>query len=90
MSMIQSRLPLKFLITPMSGLMVAWFLIGSLVFLLLELGFLLSSLWTLGVIGGGVMLMLFAMRVKFRLVEVSALFLGLFSLSKELICGESF
>ena len=42
----------------MSGLMVALFLIGSLVFLLLELGSLLISLSIFGIIGGGVMLVL--------------------------------
>ena len=37
-----------------------------------------------------VMLMLFVLRVIFRLVEVSFLFLGLFNLSKGLSCGVSF
>ena len=49
--------------------------------------FLLTSLWTFGVIGGGVRLILFALRVTFSPVEVSVLFVGLFSLSKELRCG---
>ena len=48
MSLIELRLPLRFQITPMSGLMVAWFLIGLLVFLLLELGSLLTSLSIFG------------------------------------------
>ena len=43
---------------PMSGLMVALSLIGSLAFLHLVLGSLLTSLWTFGMIGGGVMLIL--------------------------------
>ena len=67
-------------ITPMSGLMVALSMIRSLVFLLLELGSLLTSLRTFGVVSGGVMLIMFALRVKFSPVEVSVLFLGLSSL----------
>ena len=78
------------LITPMSGLMVALSLIRSLVFLHLELGSLLTSLRTTGVIGGGVMLIMFALRVKFSPVEVSVLFLGLSSLFRGLKCGVSF
>ena len=50
----------------------------------------LTSLWTFGVIGGGVMLIMFVLRVLFCPVEVSALFLGLSSLSVELRCGMSF
>ena len=61
------------LITPMSGLTVALSLIRSLVFLHLELGSLLTSLRTSGVIGGGVMLIMFALRVKFSPVEGSDL-----------------
>ena len=90
MSMIGSRLLLWSRITPMSGLMVALSLIRSLVFLHLELGSLLTSLRATGVIGGGVMLIMFALRVMFSPVEVSVLFLGLSSLSKELRCGVSF
>ena len=63
----------------MSGLMVALSLIRSLVFLHLELGSLLTRLMTAGVVGGGVMLIVFALRVQFRPVGVSVLFLGLFS-----------
>ena len=66
----------------MSGLMVELFLIVSLVFLLLELVSLLISLAISGMTGAGAMLMLFVLRVIFRLVEVSVLFLGLFSLFK--------
>ena len=72
------------------GLTVALSLIRSLVFLLLGLGSLLTNLSLCGIIGGGVMLIFFAPRVTFSPVEVSVLFLGLFSLSKELRCGESF
>ena len=36
---------------------------------------------------GGVMLIIFALRVKFSPVEVSVLFLGLSSLFRELKCG---
>ena len=64
-------------IVPTSGLVVALSLIRSLVFLLLVLG------------SGGVRLILFALRVTFSPVEVSVLFPGLFSLSKELRCGGS-
>ena len=42
-------------------------------------GFLLTSLIATGEIGGGVMLIMFALKVLFCPVEVSALFLGLFS-----------
>ena len=90
LSMMKLRLPLWFQITPMSGLMVAWFLIRLLVCLLLVLGSLLTSLKTAGVVEGGGMLMVFVLVEKLRLVEVSVLFLGLFSLFKELKCGVSF
>ena len=76
-------------IIPTSGLMEALSLIRPLAFLLLGLGSLHTSLSICGMIGGGVMLILFALRVMFRPVEVSVLFLGLFSLSKVLSCGES-
>ena len=72
----------------MSGLMVALSWIR--VFLHLELGSLLTSLRTAGVVVGGVMLIVFALRVKFSLVEVSAPFLGLSSPSRELRCGVPF
>ena len=58
--------------------------------LLRELVSLLISMAISGVTGVGVMLMLFALRVIFRLVEVSARFLDLFSLFKGLRCGVSF
>ena len=58
--------------------------------LLLELGSLLTSLKTAGVVVGGVILMVFVQLEKFRLVEVSVLSLGLFSLYKEMKCGVSF
>ena len=50
----------------------------------------LSPKRAFGVIVGGVMLIMFAMRVKFSLVEVSVLSLGLFSLFRGLRCGVSF
>ena len=90
MGMTGSLFPLWFWITPMSGLMAALSLIRSLPCLLLELFFLLTSLWTSGVIVGGVMLIMFALRVKFSLAEVSVQSLGLSSLFKELRCGVSF
>ena len=51
---------------------------------------LLTSLRTAGLVVGGVMLILFALRVTFSPVEVSVLFLGLFSLLRELRCGVSY
>ena len=51
------------------------------------LGSLLTSLRTVGVVVGGVMLIVFALRVKVSLVGVSVLSLGLFSLFRELRCG---
>ena len=85
--MILMRLGLLLLcwITPMSGRMEALSLIGSLVSLHLVLGSLLTSLKTVGVVVGGVMLMVFVQVEKCRLVEVSVLFLGLSSLYSELI-----
>ena len=72
----------------MSGPKVALSLIGSLVSLYLVLGSLLTSLRTFGVIVCGVvMLIMCALRVRFSPVEVSVLFLGLSSLSRELRCG---
>ena len=85
--MILMRLGLLLLcwITPMSGRMEALSLIGSLVSLHLVLGSLLTSLKTVGVVVGGVMLMVFDQVEKFPLVEVSVLFLGLSSLYRKLI-----
>ena len=54
-------------------------------FLLLELGSFLISLRTFGV-----MLIMFALRVKFSPVEVSVLFLGLSSQFREFRCGVLF
>ena len=75
---------------PMSGLMVALFLIMLLVFLLLVLAFLLIFLRSAGVGVGGVMLIEFALRVRCILAKVSALFLVFCSLFRELRCGVSF
>ena len=50
-------------------------------------GFLLAILRSTGVDFGGVMLIEFALRVRWILAEVSALFLGLSSLFRELRCG---
>ena len=72
------------------GLMAALSSIESQVFLLLVLVSLLTSLAIFGIIGVGVMLMLFVLRVIFRLVEVSFLFLGLLNLSKEPTCEGNF
>ena len=74
----------------MSGRMVPLSLIASLVSLLQVLGSLLTSLRTAGVVVGGVMLTVFVQVVKFRLVGVSVLFLGLSSLFRELRCWVSF
>ena len=52
-SMIVFKPPLWFRITPMSGLMVVLSLIRSLVFLLLELGSLLTNLISAGAVVGG-------------------------------------
>ena len=65
------RLLLWSRITPMSGLMVALFLIGSLVSLPLLLGSLLTYLNAVGVLVGGVRLMVFVLMKVFHLVEVS-------------------
>ena len=56
---------------PNSGLMVASSLIRSPVFLLLELGSLLTSLSLSGGVVGGVMLMVFVLILILRLAEVS-------------------
>ena len=69
---------------------VALSLIGLLVYLLQVLASLLNSLKTAGVVAGGIMLMVFVQVVKFRLEEVSVLFLGLSNLFRELRCGVSF
>ena len=55
--------------------------------LLQELGSLLTSLRTAGVVVGGVMLMVFVLIMVFRLVEASVLSPDLFSLFKEPKCG---
>ena len=74
----------------MSGLMVALSWIGSLVSLLQVLGLLLTKLRITGVVVGGVMLIVFAPRVRFSLAGVCAPFLGLCSLFRDLKCGVSF
>ena len=71
------------------GQMAVWFLIISLVSLLLELVSLLISLSIFGMIVGEIMLMVFVQMMMFRHVVVSAPFLGLCSLFRELKCGVS-
>ena len=85
MSLMRLLLPCRN--TPMSSRMAALSLIGLLVSLLQVLGSLLTSLRNAGVVVGGVMSMVFVQVVKFRLVEVSVLFLGLSGLFRELRCG---
>ena len=70
--------------------MVALSWIGSLVSLLQVLDDFLTNLKIAGVVVGGVMLIMFAPRVRFSLAELSAPFLGLCSLFRELKCGVSF
>ena len=77
-------------IIPMFGLMVVLFLIRLLVFPLLVLVSLLTMLPFLGMSVAGVRLILFTLLEISRLVGVSALFLGLFNLFRELSCGELF
>ena len=84
------RLLLGCLRTLMSGLMVALCWIRSQVYPPRVLGSTLISRKVAQVIEGGVMLIVFVQVMRCRLVEVSAPFLGLFSLSKGLKCGESF
>ena len=67
----------------MSGLMVALSWTRSLVSLLQMLGSLLTSPRTAGVVGGGVMLIVFALRMKFKLAGACAPFLGLCSLFRQ-------
>ena len=55
--------------------------------LLVLVFFLLTSLFPVGIIGVGAMLIRFARLVIFNLVRVSVLFLGLSSLFRELKCG---
>ena len=77
MVMMRLRLLLLYLITPMSGLMVALCWIGLLVFLLLVLFF-------FPILAGvvlGLILIVFVLTVLYFLVEVSALFQGLCSCS---------
>ena len=54
--------------TPLSGLMVALFLIVLLMSLRLVRGFSLASLTTAGVVVGGVMLIMYGLMVVFSLV----------------------
>ena len=81
------RLLLGCLMPLKSGPMVALFWIRSQVYPPPVLGSTLISLRIAGVIVGGAMLIVFVQVVRFRLVEVSAPFLGLFSLCRELRCG---
>ena len=81
-SLMESGLPPWSLINPMSGLMVALSLIGLLVFLLQVLGFFVTSQSIAGEVVGGVMLTVLVLILLLRLVGVSALFLGLFNLSR--------
>ena len=89
MSLIMIGLFLLCRITLLSGRMVALSLIGLLVFLLQVLGFLLTSLSIVGEVVGGVMLTVLVLILMWHLVGVSALFLGLFNLSRGLKRGES-
>ena len=77
-------------ITPMSGRMVALFLIGLLVYLLQVLGSLLTSLGNAGVVVGGVMLTVFVQIMMLRLVGASVVFLGFSNRCRGLRCGVSF
>ena len=70
--------------------MAVWFLIVSLVFLLLALGFLLTRLNVSGMVVGGVMLMVFVLFLILRLAGFFVLFLGLFNLFRGLRCGVLF
>ena len=70
--------------------MVALFLIRSLVYILQVLGSLLTNLRSAGGVVVAVMLMVFVHIMMFRLVGVSALFLGLSSLFRGLRCLVSF
>ena len=90
MSLMRLGLLLLCRITQLSGRMVALSLIKLLVSHLQVLGSLLTSLRTAGGVVGGVMLAVFVWIMVFRLVGVSALFLGLFNLFRELRCGASF
>ena len=75
----------------MFGLLVAWLMTGFLALLLLGLGALLIGLVGSGLVGGGVIgMMMFVMALWFLLVVVSALFLGLCRLFRELSFEVSF
>ena len=76
-----------FRIPPMFGLMVVLSLIRLLVFPPPVLDSLLIILPLFGMVVPGGRLIIFTLLVIFRLVGVSALFLGLVSLFKELRCG---
>ena len=84
------KLPLCFLIILMSGLMLALFLIGLLVCLLLELGSLLISLLLVGIIGVGAMLIRLVPLVVSSVAGVFLLFLDLSSLFNVLSSGVLF
>ena len=75
------------LILLISGLMVVWCWIRSLVFLLLVLGCLLTILRLVGVIVGGVMLTVFNLLVLITLVGHLSLFLVLCRLFRGLSFG---
>ena len=86
-SLLGLRRLLRYQTTPMSGRMVVLFWIRSLVFLLLVLGSLLTSLRITGVGVVGVMLIMFGLMVVFSLAGASAPFRGPCSLFRELKCG---
>ena len=77
-------------ITPMFGLMVVLSLIRLLVFPPQVLVSLLIMLPLFGMYVAGDRLIFFTLLIISRLVGVSALSLGLFSLFRELKCGELF
>ena len=75
------------LILPIFGLMVVWCWIRSLVFLLLVLGCLLTSLSSAGMVAGGAMLIVFKLLVLIILVGLLFLFLVLCRLFRGLSFG---
>ena len=87
MVLMLSKLLLGCLVIRMSGLMVVLFGIRSLGYLPLVLVSLPISQRIAGVVVGGVMLIVFALKVRFSLAGALVLFLDLFSQSKGLKCG---
>ena len=90
MGMILLQVLALYRIPPMFGLMVALSLIRLLVFPPPVLDSLLIILPLFGMFVPGGWLIIFTLLVTFRLVEASALFLGLISLFRGLRCGELF